>query len=386
MNFLKKLFGAAPDAAPQAPPITSYADFWRWFRQHADQLAQVVKTKDQTTIVKGFVEVVGPQLDQLGPGYYFLTGMADEQTADLVLTADGSLKHIAAVEALAAAAPPIPGWQVTSLKPPLGHADFSLAMHGFAFEQEKIWFYGEEHPDYPDEIDITLVHENYTDEHRDAIAQGTCLFVENLIGELKFATLLDRIDFTAPAQATQPLVPIAKLDAYLTWRQKEFVEKYEGTRYNTANDQYAAMQGEVAEGKPLIAVINTTLLEWDAQASHPWVLVAILGYPPANEAGMADQASLVLLEAVEDELLDQLTDFDGYLNLGRQTANGEREIYFACKDFRKPGLVLPPIVQKYQGKLAIDFEIYKDKYWSSFARFRNAPVADDDEEDGDEDE
>ena len=37
------------------------------------------------------------------------------------------------------------------------------------------------------------------------------------------------------------LIPISKLKDFLTWREKEFIEKYEGTRHNTENDSYALL-------------------------------------------------------------------------------------------------------------------------------------------------
>jgi hypothetical protein len=60
---------------------------------------------------------------------------------------------------------------------------------------------------------------------------------------------------------------------------------------------------------------------------------------------------------------------DGYLSIGRQTADSVREIYFACKDFRKPSKVMHNIQMKYADQIEISFDLYKDKYWMSFNRF-----------------
>jgi hypothetical protein len=65
-----------------------------------------------------------------------------------------------------------------------------------------------------------------------------------------------------------------------------------------------------------------------------------------------------------------LQDKDGYLNIGRQTANNEREIYFACKDFRKVSKVFYEKQTKYSDKFEIEFDIYKDKYWQTFEKFK----------------
>ena len=69
--------------------------------------------------------------------------------------------------------------------------------------------------------------------------------------------------------------------------------------------------------------------------------------------------------------MEQLKDFEGYLNVGRQTADSVREIYFACNDFRKPSIVMSELKEAYKNKIEMDFELYKDKYWKSFDRYNN---------------
>jgi hypothetical protein len=70
--------------------------------------------------------------------------------------------------------------------------------------------------------------------------------------------------------------------------------------------------------------------------------------------------------------MEELKDIDGFINVGRQTAEGERDIYFACKDFPKPSKIFFRIQQKYSGSFETEYDIYKDKYWQSFEKFSNA--------------
>ena len=86
---------------------------------------------------------------------------------------------------------------------------------------------------------------------------------------------------------------------------------------------------------------------------------------------MPDERIYALMSDIEKEITDELKDFDGYLNIGRQTADNKREIYFACREFRKPSKVLLKIQQKYGESIDLDYDIYKDKYWQSFNRFTN---------------
>lgn len=85
---------------------------------------------------------------------------------------------------------------------------------------------------------------------------------------------------------------------------------------------------------------------------------------------MPDKAMYDLLNNFEEALLLELKDTDGYLNIGRQTGNDTREIYFACCEFRKSSKIVHNLSQKYSAQLNVKYSIYKDKYWQSYERFR----------------
>ena len=75
------------------------------------------------------------------------------------------------------------------------------------------------------------------------------------------------------------------------------------------------------------------------------------------------------MNEIEDEVVPNLKDIDGYLNIGRETSTNRREIFFTCKDFRKPAKAADQLIKKYSGTLDISFEIYKDKYWRTFRAY-----------------
>jgi hypothetical protein len=93
-------------------------------------------------------------------------------------------------------------------------------------------------------------------------------------------------------------------------------------------------------------------------------------YDGSKNNGMPNNIDYEKLTAIEEEIMQVLKDSDGYLNIGRETANGEREIYFACKDFRKPSKVFYQIQQSYSNVFEIEYDIFKDKYWQCFDRFK----------------
>ncbi len=350
--------------------LPSYRDFWNWFSKHEKSFHKVVKGKGD---VEGrFFSKLSPKLDQLKAGFSFQTGMYDDHTVELVITADGVIGDIVFAEELVAAAPRVEGWKFTALKPATDIRNMVIKMSGHSFSADNLGFYANDDPKYPDEIDITVVHDDLNAENKSIITTGTHIFLDNYLGELDFAANIDLLTITSKAEAQQELIPIAKLKDFLTWRQKEFVEKYEGVRHNTDNDTYSAFEAALENGKPLLAVINTDLLEWDRKASHPWLLTVEIKYDGEDHNGMPDEETYQLLDQAEDSMLAELKDFEGYLNIGRQTADSVREIYFACRDFRKPSKVLYRVSNAYSDRIEISYEIYKDKYWHSFKRFQPA--------------
>jgi Family of unknown function (DUF695) len=361
MSLLKKMFGKKDE------PINSYSDFWNWFQNNEKTFHHVVK--QHKNIEKEFFDIISPKLLELKEGFFFLTGMFDDNTVELILTPDGIVKNIVFIEELVQASPKIEGWKFTALKPASNITDFGIEMAGLKFNEEKLSFYSNDNKDFPDEIDLTIVHHDLNEENKATITNGTFIFLDNFLGELDFVSTIDKITVVGKSEVVQELVPIGKLKDFLIWRQKEFIEKYDGVRYDTENDSYSSLEATLKSGNPLIAIVNSTLLNWDDKASHPWILYIEIRFDGKDNNGLPDNDMYQFLNKIEDIVLIELKDADGYLNIGRQTAENVREIYFACKDFRKPSKVLHKIIGEFSPKIEISYDLYKDKYWQSFDRF-----------------
>lgn len=356
MSIIKNIFGKKDQ------PIKSYADFWDWFQKNEKTFYRVVK--NHSDIEKGFFDKLSPKLAELKDGYFYLTGMYDDNTVELILTADGNVKNIVFIEELVEQAPKIEGWKFTAFKPAMDIENVGIDMAGYQFNSENLFFYSNDNPDYPDEIDISVIHTELTEENKQQIHNGTYIFLDNYLGELDFVNKIDNLKIISRKESEKEIVPIAKLKDFLTWRQKEFIEKYDGVRYDTSEDEHSILKAELDDGDKLIAVVNTQLLNWDSKASHPWIAVITFKYN-----GISNENILESLKEIEERMLQQLSDKDGYLYIGRETTSNERDIYFACKDFRKPAKVFFKM-QEDMHKFEIEYALYKDKYWKSFERFR----------------
>lgn len=361
MSLFRKLF-----KPPKEKPILSYKDFWDWFAQNEKTFRKAITTNKQ--VQENFLQVVSEKACEWREGMFVAAGLTAAGVVELTFSAEGRVANIPFAIEFVTTAPQLPGWQFTALQQPQGAADISITMDGFRFDKDNIKFCPVIHADMPDEIEIVVVHADYTKANRDTIANGTYIFLDNCIGELRLATQVDSVTVGGEADAPGDLIPIEKLSDYLDWRQAEFVEKYQTSTFSNEPDSYVMLEGETPEGMPAVAMVNEPLLRWDAKPSHPWVLAIHLDYTPV-EQGMPAPETVQMLTRIEEEIERYLPGWDGYLNVARQTFDGCRTIHFACRHFHKPALVLHDMATRYGGQIGIKWEIFKDKYWQSMSSF-----------------
>lgn len=345
---------------------STYQEFWKWFETKEKDFFKAVM--ERQNIDDHFLDIIQPRLKELNENFFILVGMSDDSTAELIITVDGNIKDIVYAEELIAESPKLENWKFTALKPELDIENVSIKMGEYIFNKENIYFYSNDDEDYPDEIDLVFVHEDLKIENQSDVINGTYLFIDNYLGELNFVTQIDNFRIASKSEAEKELIPIEKLKDFLSWREREFTEKYEGAKIETSEDSYSLLEGTLENGFPLLATVNVDLLQWDQKASHPWISVLRLFYVGDEDNGFPDDEDYDLFNTIEDEIMLELKNDEGNLNLGRETAENIREIYFVSRDFRKISKVLEKTVQKYPDLMAA-FEIYKDKYWQSFERY-----------------
>ncbi len=363
MSFLKNIFGGS------GKKISSNKEFWDWFGQNQSKFAESLR--NNRNVQDEFIVPVNTKLNELRQGYSFLAGRDKEGTLELIITPDGIVQNAVFCEELVKVAPTIPGWTFLALKRELDITNVNIEMGGAVFGRESLSFYPSVIEGKPDIIEICVVHNQYDSKKHDLFFSGTCIFLDNYLGEIRVMTMIDNLKVEGPGGNHPELIPIEKLKDYLIWREKEFVEKYSGSRRDTDNDAHSTYEAELGNGTPYIAVINTDAINWDAVASHPWILQIESGYNGSKNNGLPDDATYQQLVQMEEALISQLKDADGYINVGRETGDNSRITYFACKEFRKPVLVAEQISKQFGISLDIKFEMFKDKYWQTFDRFRS---------------
>ena len=347
---------------------TTYQKFWQWFVLHEKTFFNAVKNKNHIDEV--FLDTLEIELLSIKQGIYFLTGMYEDDIAELILTPEGKIENIVFIEELIRHAPDLPHWKFTALKQKIPVAYLQIKMDGLFFNQETMAFYAIENSDYPDQIEIVLTHTDYTEENKQIISNGALTFVDNLLGELNSITLIDRFRIVNTLKAEAALIPIAKLPDYLNWREKEFIEKYQEETLPHLPETYTVFKANATDNSPYLGIINTSVLSWETKASHPWILVFSFRYDGNNNQGMPETSDYDLLNDMEDELISYLTPEKGYLHIGRESHKNTREVFFACNEFRDGSKIALFFSFLYGLEFEVSYEIFKDKYWQTFEKFQ----------------
>lgn len=363
MGIFNKLFGK--NKGYKETQIKTYKDFWDWFVTQEKDFYETIKNHQNIEI--DFFDVIAPKLKEINGGFYFLAGMSDDSIAELILTVEGDIKNIIFAEEIIEAAPKLNHWKFTALKPEMNLTS-GIEMDGKKFSSENIFFYENEIEGYPDEIDITFVYENLNEETKDAAITGVCVFLDNFLGELNFATQIDTFNVIGKDNAKKELVPVTKLKDFLSWREREFTEKYKNVKNFDEEDKFSVFEATLKNGSPFIAAINTSLLTYDSKASYPWISILKVQYNGENNNGLPEKEDYEKLSNIEEQIIEELKIEDGNLYIGRENADNLKESYFASKDFRKPSKVLKKVIDDHP-EYKMTLEIYKDKYWQSFERY-----------------
>jgi hypothetical protein len=362
MGIFDKILGKKE----QEKEIRTYKDFWDWFLTKEKTFFEAIKGRIH--IEEKFFDLMSPELAKINSGYYFLSGMCDDHTAELIITVEGDVKKIVFAEELIAAAPKISNWKFIALKPEKEIDNVGINMNGSQFSKDNIYFYSNEIEGYPDEIDLAFVYEDLTEENKSSVTTGVCIFLDNFLGELNFATQIDTFSIIGKNEAQKELIPIEKLKEFLLWREREFVEKYKGLEISENEDQFSLFEGTLANGLPLMATMNISLLKYNAKAAYPWVSVLKIPYDGSNKNGFPEEHDYNIMNVIEDGAIEALTLENGHLYIGRETADNCKTLYFVSKDFRQTSKVFDKIIKENSG-YKISLEIYKDKYWQSFERY-----------------
>lgn len=347
--------------------------FWQWFGENEHRFRKLEKNDSDQAL--SFLEELIQQMQPYNPYLKALAGPDSNGNFELIITSDGDIALFSTVEELINAAPPVPNWVFTAHKPALGFDGISIDLYGLQFSTETTSFYPLVLNDYPDEVNIVLTHNGYTKDMDDHFQAGGMIYLENGLGEMYTATRIDNYETGPVPDAGQgiELIPIAKLNEYLNWREKEFVEKYETVPADIP-DTYHLLEAEDKEGKKMLLTVNMDCRYWDKKPAFSWLLQVNINFT-GDAAGFPSEEQLIALQTLEEEIFS-LLPVDRTILAGNKTYDNCRNIYFYVSEYKTTAVLLNRFIESKATAYEIIFFIRRDKYWRIMEPYFNLPIED----------
>lgn len=344
--------------------------FWKWFAANNKRYRHLELLSADAAHQK--LDEIIDRLKLCNPRFKALIGRYDDSANEFAITADGEIALFVMVEDMIAAAPKIPGWKFTAHKPAVGFETISMEMFGRIFNKETVMFFPLLDDEYPDMVSIAFVHKDYDARDHEEFETATSIYIQNALGEMNVATLLDHYEVSGPPPDASELIPVQKLPDYLTWRQKEFVEKYDNNAIELPKDTFNTIEGEDEDGNVMMAIAVASYEEWPHKPAFPWLVAVQMEYAAA-ENGLPDEPLLQKLHDTEDAIISLLTKDLQTLYVASRTYSGFRTTYFYSKNFRDASRRLHEHLATYNGEVKISFFVERDKYWQNTKEFFDLP-------------
>lgn len=349
---------------------TPAESFWNWFVKNEHRFKDAIGNTDKAHL---FLDELINQIKPFNPWLKALAGPYDEKRFELIITADGDIALFCKVEELVQAAPAVANWLITAHKPSIGVEPMSIEMFGHRFSSDNMSFYPVTDDQFPDEISIVITHPGYNEDEDGNFQTAGMIYLENALGELNTATMIDKYEVSRPPSPEEniELIPLAKLDGYLKWREKEFVEKYANREDKRPAESWGVLEAEDREGKPMFATIDSGFRGWEYMAAYPWLVQVDIEYK-GDGKGLPNKKQMKDMQQIEDDLVEKMSAMQSVLFLGHHTHDHLRSIFIHTDDYNPVSKIIHAYIDNGNGQYKPTFFIRKDKYWQNMAFFYEA--------------
>lgn len=347
--------------------------FWQWFIKNEYRFRGLEKNDSDQAL--SFLEELIQHMQPYNPYLKALAGPDSNGHYELIITADGDIALFCKVEDLVKAAPTVSNWVFTAHKPALGFEGISIDLYGLQFTTDNTSFYPIVQENYPDEVSIVITHSDYASDLDDHFQAGGMIYLENGLGEVNTATKIDNYEtgaLPAPDQGIE-VIPISKLNEYLSWREKEFVEKYESVPAERP-DTFHLLEAEDRDGKKMLLTVNMECRYWDKKPAYSWLLQININFT-GDENGFPYEEQLMALQALEEEIFTLLPE-DRAILAGNKTYDNCKNIYFYVSEYKTTAVLMNRYIESKETPYEIVFFIRRDKYWRTMEQYFNLPIED----------
>ncbi len=167
--------------------------FWTWFSSNAERLRHDFADAEEPDETFLLIERIREQLHRYDERLFPLIGYDDDDTPELIITAEGDAHAFLSVFELMKAAPKFDDWRIVPLKPRIGTCEGfrSIEVDGEELTLDDTRFVIASNGT---EVELAILVDDYADEAEDRFRYMALTLVECLIGERDLATRVNALD------------------------------------------------------------------------------------------------------------------------------------------------------------------------------------------------
>ncbi|MDX2147343.1 MAG: hypothetical protein SFZ23_07450 [Planctomycetota bacterium] len=139
-----------------------------------------------------------------------------------MITAQGDSKLFPLVDSMVAAAPALPRWTFTPLKPAMGF-DFTHYYEGVVYDPKTMWFLPLERPERPRDLGLRVGVPSLRELDQDAAEFAVTIILETGLGERERAADVQHVEVVRKPNdpGKEGYIELPELPAYIAWRKRK---------------------------------------------------------------------------------------------------------------------------------------------------------------------
>jgi len=199
------------------------AKFWTWFGSAHERFRSIDKADDGEEMLDLLLE----HLHEFDPELFFeVSQPLDDGSNELIISAEGVRKKFPKVEALVAAAPKLPMWQIIAFKPALGF-EFVHEYGELKIDPRKLWFLPLTAKSDPLILGLRIGLPEFDETSEAKIKNSVWIILDTGLGEEVCTQRIRHLEVVQlpPTPEEDGFIELPELPNYLAWFDKRRSEQ-----------------------------------------------------------------------------------------------------------------------------------------------------------------
>lgn len=194
------------------------AKFWTWFGSEHERFRSIDKADDGEALLDLLLE----HLHKFDPGLFFeVSQPLEDGSNELIISAEGVREKFLKVEALVAAAPKFPKWQIIAFKPALGF-EFVHENGELRIDPRELWFLPLTAKSNPSILGLRIGLPEFDETAEEKVKNSVWIILDTGLGERACAQRIRHLEVEQLPKSPEKggYIELPELPDYLAWIDK----------------------------------------------------------------------------------------------------------------------------------------------------------------------